>query len=138
MIGYPWESYEDAKRTVELAKSLFKKGCVDTLQGTIVIPYPGTPLYKYCKENDLLNSCPGRDGVPGGVDDYDRFDQREQVMKSPLTNEQVKELTQGLYKSFMTPRFILKKIISIRNINDIKFLWRAGWKVLRHLTDFKK
>jgi len=60
------------------------------------------------------------------------------VMKSELTTEDVKELTQGLYKSFMTPKFVIKKIISIRNWNDIKFLWRAGWKVLGHLSDFKK
>jgi len=104
---------------------MFKKGYVDTLQATIVIPYPGTPLYKYCKENNLLNFT-----------DYDRFDQREQVMKSELTTEDVKCLTQGLYKSFITPKFIVRKIFAIRSFNDIKFLWRAGWKVLGHLMDF--
>lgn len=127
MIGYSWETKEDAQRTVDLAKNLFKKGYVDTLQATIVIPYPGTSLYKYCKKNDLLN-----------FNNYDRFDQREQVMKSKLTTEDVKELTQGLYKSFMTPKFIVKKIFNIRNLNDIKFLWRAGFKVWGHLTDFEK
>jgi radical SAM superfamily enzyme YgiQ (UPF0313 family) len=127
MIGYPWETYDDAKRTVDLAKELFKKGLVDTLQATILIPYPGTPLYKYCQANNLLNFT-----------DYDRFDQREQVMKCALTNEQVKELTQGLYKSFLTPKFILKKILAIRNFNDIKFLFKGGAKVLGHLTDFGK
>ncbi len=127
MIGYPWETKEDARRTVELAKDLFRKGYVDTLQATILIPYPGTPLYRYCKENNLLN-----------FEDYDRFDQREQVMKSELTTEDVKELTQGLYKSFMTPTFFARKILSIRNWDDIKFFWRAGWKVLGHLTDFSK
>ncbi len=127
MIGYPWETYADAKRTVDLAKDLFKKDLVDTLQATILIPYPGTPLYNYCQENDLLNFT-----------DYDRFDQREQVMKSPLTTEQVKELTQGLYKSFLSPKFIINKILSIRNFDDIKFLCRSGLKVLGHLTDFGK
>jgi len=125
MIGYPWESKTDAQKTVDLAKDLFKKGYVDTLQATVLIPYPGTLLYKYCKENDLLNFT-----------DYERFDQREQVMKSVLTTGDVKELTQGLYKSFITPKFIFKKIVSIRNLNDVKFLWRAGWKVFGHLTDF--
>jgi len=125
MIGYPWEKYRDAKRTVDLAKNLFKKGYVDTLQATILIPYPGTPLYKYCQENNLLNFT-----------DYERFDQREQVMKCSLTDAQVKGLTQDLYRSFITPGFIFKKVISIRNIDDIKFLFRAAGKVLGHLTDF--
>jgi len=127
MIGYPWESKEDASRTVELAKSLFKKGYVDTLQATIVIPYPGTPLYKYCRENNLLNFT-----------DYDRFDQREQTMKSELTTADVKEMTQSLYKAFLTPSFIIYKIFSLRSLADIKFLWRAGGKVFGHLLDFKK
>ncbi|MBU3924962.1 radical SAM protein [Patescibacteria group bacterium] len=127
MIGYPWETKKMARKTVDLAKSLFKKGYVDTLQATILIPYPGTPLYKYCLENNLLNFT-----------DYDRFDQREQVMKSELTTEDVKELTQRLYKSFITPGFIARKILNIRSAEDVKFLWRAGRKVLGHLADFKK
>lgn len=125
MMGYPWESKEDAKKTIELAKSMFDKGYVDTLQATIVIPYPGTPLYRYCEENKLLR-----------FDDYDRFDQREQVMKSPLTTQDVQELTSDLYKSFVTPKFIIRKIASIRDWEDVKFLIRAGGKVFGHLTDF--
>ena len=127
MIGYPWETKEMAQKTIDLAKDLFKKGYVDTLQGTIVIPYPGTPLYKYCDENDLLTTR-----------EYSHFDQREMVMKSPLTSQDAKELVQGLYKSFLTPKFIFKKIMSIRTWDDVKFIWMAGWKVLGHLTDFKK
>jgi radical SAM superfamily enzyme YgiQ (UPF0313 family) len=127
MIGYPWESKEDAQRTIDLAKNLFKKGYVDTLQATIVIPYPGTPLYKHCDENDLLITH-----------DYTHFDQREQVMKSNLTTEDAQDMVQGLYKSFMTPKFILRKIGSIRSWDDVKFFWMAGKKVLGHLTDFSK
>ncbi|HBA36500.1 TPA: B12-binding domain-containing radical SAM protein [Candidatus Falkowbacteria bacterium] len=127
MIGYPWESRADAQRTVDLAADLFKKGYVDTLQATVLIPYPGTPLYKYCKDNDLLNFT-----------DYDRFDQREQVMKCELTTAEVKEMTQGLYKSFLTPKFIWRKIAGIRSLTDLRFMWRAGIKVLGHLLDFGK
>jgi hypothetical protein len=84
-------------------------------------------LYKECIENGWLNFT-----------DYERFDQREQVMKSELTTADVKELTQGLYKSFITPKFILRKLTSIKSWHDVKFLWRAGWKVLGHLGDFGK
>lgn len=127
MVGYPWETYEDAKKTVLLARDMFKKNYVNTLQATTVIPYPGTPLYKYCKENDLLN-----------FEDYDRFDQREQVMKSVLTTENVKGMMQDLYKVFMTPYFIINKVFSIRSFDDIRFIWKSGFKVLGHLMDFKK
>lgn len=125
MMGYPWESLADAKRTIELSKKLFDKGYVDTLQATIVIPYPGTPLFKECREKGWLIT-----------ENWDEYDQRKVIMKSPLTEKDIKELTQGLYKSFVTPKFIWRKIIGIRSIDDIKFLFRAGGKVLGHLTDF--
>ncbi|KKQ46245.1 MAG: Radical SAM domain protein [Candidatus Moranbacteria bacterium GW2011_GWC2_37_8] len=127
MIGYPWETKEMAQKTIDKAADLFKKGYVDTLQGTIVIPYPGTPLYKECDEKDLLITR-----------EYSRFDQREMVMKSPLTSQDAKELVQSLYKSFITPKFIIKKLLSIRNLADVKYIWVAGWKVIGHLTDFGK
>jgi hypothetical protein len=38
----------------------------------------------------------------------------------------------------MTPQFIFNKIINVRNWDDVKFLGRAGSKVLGHLMDFKK
>lgn len=127
MIGYPWESKEMAQKTIDLAKSLFKKGYVDTLQGTIVIPYPGTPLYKYCDENDFLLTR-----------DYERFDQREMVMKSPLTSEDAKELVQDLYKSFMSPQFIFRKLVSIRSFDDAKFIAKAGHKWIGKMMDYSK
>ncbi len=127
MIGYPWETKEMAKKTIDLAKKLFKKGYVDTLQGTIVIPYPGTPLYKYCDENNLLSTR-----------NYEDYDQRQMVMKSPLTSKDAKELVQGLYKSFLSPQFAWRKIKSIKNADDVKFLFMAGWKWMGKMIDFSK
>ncbi|MCX6812241.1 MAG: radical SAM protein [Candidatus Berkelbacteria bacterium] len=127
MMGYPWESLEDAKRTIALSKKLFDSGFVDTLQATIVIPYPGTPLFKECQKNGWLTTK-----------NWDDYDQRKIIMKSELSESDIKELTQGLYKSFMTPKFIFRKIGGIRSADDLKFLWRAGGKLLGHLTDFSK
>lgn len=125
MMGYPWETLEDAKRTIALSKKLFDKGYVDTLQATIVIPYPGTPLFRECKEKGWLTTL-----------DWDKYDQRTVIMKSPLTEKDIKELTQGLYKSFMTPKYIWRRIIGIRSWDDIKFLFRAAGKLFGHLVDF--
>lgn len=125
MMGYPWETYEDARNTVELAKKCFNKGYVDTLQATVVIPYPGTPLWKECKEKGWLLT-----------EDYEDYDMRKPIMKSPLTEKQTLELTQDLYKSFLTPGFMFRKISEIRSFDDIKFLFMAGWRFLGHLMDF--
>ncbi|GFP27223.1 B12-binding domain-containing radical SAM protein [Candidatus Hakubella thermalkaliphila] len=125
MVGYPWESKAQAQRTIELAKDLFGKGYVDSLQATIVIPYPGTPLYYECDRNGWLKTR-----------DWDRYDMGEGVMKSSLTDDEIKKLTQELYKAFASPQFILRKLVSMRRLEDLAFLWRAGTKVIGHLGDF--
>ena len=125
MLGYPWETYEDAKRTIAIAKYAFKKGYYETMQATIVIPYPGTPLYKECKEKGWLLT-----------DDYDKFDMRQSVMKTPFPREKILELEQELYACFMTPQYITRKILGIRSFHDAKYLFYMGKKLLGHLMDF--
>lgn len=125
MLGYPWESFEDAKRTIETAKFALKKGYYETIQATIVIPYPGTPLYKECKEKGWLLT-----------DDYERFDMRESVMKIPFPKEKLLELEQELYATFMTPQYIGRKLLRIRSFYDVKYLFYMAYKLIGHLLDF--
>lgn len=129
MLGYPWETEEMAKNTIAMAKRLFKNGYVDTMQATIVIPYPGTPLYKECIEKDwlLVNST-----------DYEAFDMRGAVMKIPFESEKLLELTQELYSSFFTPQYMFRKVLSVRTYDDAKFLFYSAWKLVGHLLDFDK
>ncbi len=130
MMGYPWENYEDAKKTIELAKKLFIEGHADTLQATIVIPYPNTPLYKECVENNWLEV---------GAEDWESFDMRTKVMKSELSEEQIKDLTSSLYRIAFSPKFLVRQIIQVRDYYDFLYLWRAAKKVLgKHLRDFEK
>lgn len=127
MMGYPWETFEEAKNTVNLAARLFKKGYVDTLQGTVVIPYPGTPLWYQCREKGWLLT-----------EDYEKYDMREPVMKTDLSAEQIMELTQELYKAFISPQYLLRKLLSVRSFADVKFYWISAVKLLGHLLDFNK
>lgn len=125
MLGYPWETYEDARRTIETAKYAFKKGYYDTMQATIVIPYPGTPLYRECKEKGWLLT-----------DNYEDFDMRRPVMKTPFPIEKIYELEQELYSAFMTPQYALRKIVGIRSFHDFLYLFYMAKKLLGHLLDF--
>jgi len=127
MVGYPWETKEEATKTIQMTKDLFSKGLIDSLQATIMIPYPGTVLFEECKKNKWLKS-----------EDWDGFDMSQPAMKTPMKDEEVMRLTQGIYKSFITPRFLFRKIISIRNIDDLKFFLRAAKAVLGHLRDFMR
>ena len=125
MVGYPWETKEEAENTIKMTRSLFSKGLIDTLQATIVIPYPGTRLFEECEQNGWLK-----------VKDWSYYDMKEPVMRTPMSNKEVIGITKGIYKSFMTPRFIFRKIMSIRNFNDLKFFCRSAKAIFGHLTDF--
>lgn len=50
MMGYPTETKDTLQDTINLAKSLK----MDFLTVSIVAPYPGTDLYKYCLEHNML------------------------------------------------------------------------------------
>lgn len=126
MIGYPWENEKMAQQTIEFSRKLFQQGLVDTLQATLVIPYPGTPLYRYCQQNELLLT-----------DDYDQFDQRQPVMKTPIAAEKIKQLIQSLYATVFSFSFIYRKIKSIRSWSDCRYLLKSGNKLLHHLKDFR-
>lgn len=127
MFGYPWEDEQQIQNTVKLGQLLLKKGYANTLQATVTIPYPGTPLYKECKENGWLQT-----------EDYEEYDMRRPVMCTPVGDDKLKEAVQAVYKVAFSPEFILRRIIGIRTWSDVKFLFRAAGKVFGHLLDFKK
>jgi radical SAM superfamily enzyme YgiQ (UPF0313 family) len=126
MVGYPWETTKDAEQTIAVAKKLFSNGYLDTLQATIVVPYPGTPLFSEAKKKGWLTT-----------ENWDDYDMKQSVWKSPVSNEDVMKYTQDLYKTALKPKFILRKMVSIRTIDDIKYMARAGKKVFSHLSDFR-
>lgn len=127
MIGYPWETKKDAQNTLNFAKKLFRQGIVDSMQATIVIPYPGTPLFDYCQKNDLLSTS-----------DWENFDMRQPVIKSSISPDEQKIIVQSLFKGIITPKFIINKIKSIKSLSDLKFLLGYTYKFFQKLKDFKK
>ncbi|MDD4026883.1 MAG: radical SAM protein [Candidatus Shapirobacteria bacterium] len=126
MIGYPNETKSDANKTLNLARKIFKEGLADSLQATILIPYPGTPLFKYCKEKNLLLTT-----------NWDDFDMRQPIIKSPISSAEQIELVQNLFKGILSPKFIFQKIISIRSFSDIKHLSNYAIKYIQKLKDFQ-
>ena len=56
MMGYPTETIETVEDTINLAKDLALNHGLDSAGFSIVTPFPGTPLYEYCKINDMLET----------------------------------------------------------------------------------
>jgi radical SAM superfamily enzyme YgiQ (UPF0313 family) len=130
MVGYPWETREDAQTTVDLARKLMAEGHAEMLQSTVVVPYPGTPLHQYGIENELFRFDPR---------DYDRYDMTEPVFKTPdMEPEEIVKICQEVYRSFLTPKFVIRQAKNIRSWEDISYLLRGSKAVIGHLKDFGK
>ncbi|MCQ9208469.1 MAG: B12-binding domain-containing radical SAM protein [Omnitrophica bacterium] len=130
MLGYPWETKADALRTVELARDLMKKGLCDMLQATVVIPYPGTPLYAEAVENSWFRF---------GPTEYSRYDMQEPVLKTKdISAKDVMSLADRTYSSFLQPRFLFRYLSNIRTVSDIQYILRGSKAVMGHLLDFRR
>jgi len=130
MVGYPWENRKDALGTLNLAKTLMENGWATTLQSTIVIPYPGSKLYAEALKNGWFRVDPK---------DYERFDMKEPVLTTPdMTPEEVMTICDEIYKVFLSPKYMLKQLVRIRSLRDIKYSVKGAAKVLGHVKDFAK
>jgi len=126
MFGYPWETADDVARTVELARRLLIEGLAYTLQVTLVIPYPGTPLFREAREQGWLVT-----------EDWDDFDMRMAVMKTPIAEDEIKSAIRTVYRAFLHPRALWNRALSTKHpIEDLHFYWRGIRSLFGHLRDF--
>jgi len=120
MMGYPWETEKDAQRTFDFIYKIMVRGLADSLQATIVVPYPGTPLFRQCLENDWLLTK-----------DWDRFDMRESVMKSGISNETIMNFTHDMYAKVATnPKFIWHQVTSMKDFYDFWYIVKVAKQMM--------
>ncbi|MBU1291601.1 MAG: radical SAM protein [bacterium] len=86
MMGYPTETVETVEDTINLATELGLEYGMDNAGFSIVTPFPGTELYKYCQRNNMLKST-----------DWNRYSYQRGESIIKLENIADKEL-QALYE----------------------------------------
>ena len=127
MFGHAWEGKAEIANTVKLARRLLANGHASTLQCTLTVPYPGTPLFKELKEANGLNTL-----------DWDEYDMRRAVTKTPLADEaEIKCAIQEVYRGFLQPKALLRRFASTRTLFDFGFYYRGIRSLIGHLIDFK-
>ena len=125
MFGHAWEGPKEIANTVALARRLLAKGWAKTLQCTLTIPYPGTPLFKELKANDGLTTL-----------DWDEYDMRRAITKTPLVSEdEIKCAIRRVYRGFLQPGALWH--LFRRNLFDFGFYYRGFRYLLGHLLDFR-
>jgi len=126
MVGYPWETSEDAERTYQAAKELmlYKTRFGDSLQASVIVPYPGTPLYNEAVEKGWFIIDPK---------DYDKFDMSRPVLKSHPSPLEWCDRMWGIHKE---PMFLTKSMLTLRSLNDLKLAYIGYKSVSGHKKDF--
>lgn len=130
MVGFPWETREEALNTLSLARHLMSKGLAEVLQSTVVIPYPGTPLHEEAVKSGWFRIDPK---------DYDRYDMTEPVLTAgSMTPDEVMRICDEIYKVYLTPGYMYHRLAHLRSWDDVKFYANGFKAVTRHIRDFAR
>lgn len=127
MFGHAWEGPKEIANTVALARRLLAKGWAKTLQCTLTIPYPGTPLFRELDANGGLLTK-----------DWDEYDMRRAITKTPRVSEdEIKRAIRDVYRGFLQPGALWHRLTSTRTLFDIGFYYRGIRSLIGHLVDFR-
>lgn len=126
MFGHAWEGRAEIANTVALARKMLAKGWASTLQCTLTIPYPGTPLFRELKESGGLATL-----------DWDEYDMRRAITRTPHASEgEIKRAIRDVYRGFLQPAALWHRLTSTRTLFDFSFYYRGIRSLVGHLLDF--
>jgi len=114
MVGFPWETKEDAYNTVKKIKELDP----NQAQFSLLIPYPNTEIYEQALENNWFLIDPRN---------WDEFDARKPMLKMvDLDNEGIKKLYKDCWaKFYLDKRYIWNHIKKVRHLEGVMQLYHG-------------
>jgi radical SAM superfamily enzyme YgiQ (UPF0313 family) len=126
MVGYPWEDVNDVKQTYKVAKELmlYKTHFGDSLQASIIMPYPGTPLYRDAENHGWLTEA-GKD--------YEKMDMEHDILMSNYDNVYWCKKMWNIHKH---PLFLLRSFLTLNNKRDIALAFRGVRSLMGHNKDY--
>ncbi|MCE5300015.1 MAG: radical SAM protein [Spirochaetia bacterium] len=126
MVGYPWETVKDVKLTYKAAKNmmLYKTHFGDSLQASIIMPYPGTPLYREAENNGWLTD---------EAKDYEKMDMEHDILKSNYDNARWCKKMWNIHKN---PLFLMKSLLTLRDKRDWALAVRGVKSLVGHTKDY--
>lgn len=113
MFGFPYDTRETVEETIAFAKKLSP----DQVQFSINMCYPGTSLYEYAKDNDLLLAK-----------NFKEFDMTNgPVVKTmDMNREDLTNILSRAYREFyFRSGFFLQTMLHLRDMDEIKRVFRS-------------
>ncbi len=121
LVGLPGQTFEDGLKTIEFACEINP----DIVNFHALTPFPGTELYDNIEKYGTISE-----------DLTDFTYQGAAFVPYTMTREEIALLRQmGLRKFYSRPGYIARKILAMRNINDIKAIAKGArsmfWLMLK-------
>jgi DNA-binding LytR/AlgR family response regulator len=96
----------------------------DSLQASVVIPYPGTPLYQKAIREGWFIIDPH---------DYDRFDQSQPVLRTEIDTT---AWCRKMWAIMKHPAFLFRSALTLRSRADLRLAWNGLRSLRGHLHDY--
>ena len=109
-IGYPNETDDDIINSFYTVKNLMVNGYLNSVNVSLSIPYPGTKLFNYCKENNLIKT-----------ENWFDYDMRDTVIKSNISDNKIFKYIEYFNNLSFNYSYLLHRLFSIRDIYDTKY-----------------
>lgn len=111
ILGFPWETLDDMKKTIDFAIKLDP----DYAQFTALTPYPGTPMYSYAKKHNLIEDW-----------DWEHWTTVRAVMRGfHFSREELAKMIKHAYrKFFLRPSFLWREFKSGKLVDFANVLGR--------------
>ncbi len=119
MFGFPYDTRESVEQTIAFAKRLSP----DQAQFSINMCYPGTSLYEYAKENDLILAK-----------SFTEFDMTHgpAVRTVDMEREELADILSRAYREFyFRPRFVFQTLGHLKGVDEIRRVWRSLKSLVR-------
>ncbi len=119
ILGFPWETLDDMKKTVEFAIRLDP----DYAQFTALTPYPGTPLFEYAKRHNLIEDW-----------NWEHYTTIRPVMRGfNFTREQLGKMVTYAYRKFYLRLSFISRELRRGRLKDL--LGILAREATRYLKD---
>lgn len=120
VIGLPWETEKTIEETIKFAIELDS----DFISFYTATAFPGSRFYDYIQENQLFDTQ-----KQGEL--YKSAYYYPTVKTYALSKERIMELhKQAIKRFYLRPKFILKSLLNIRSLTELKNYFLAGLSVL--------
>ena len=102
----------------------YKAKIGDSMQASVIVPYPGTPLHETAREEGLFTIDPS---------DYESYDMSRPILHSPI---EAGEWCEKLWRLHYDPMFLLRSLGSARSMDDLKLATNGVVSLMGHTGDF--